>query len=66
MNILYQVDDGILFVNPHGSIRKGPYIPVGRLSEKLQANLERIIQEVENESQAKENEKEQRTKKKEK
>jgi hypothetical protein len=61
--ILYTVDeDGILYVNPYGSIRKGTYHPVGTLPEKLQADLKRIIQEV----QAKENEKKQRAKKKEK
>jgi hypothetical protein len=55
MNILYQVDNGILFVNPYGSKRKGPYIPVGLLSENIQTNLARIIKEVEHELQMKEN-----------
>jgi hypothetical protein len=55
MNILYTVDNGILFVNPYGSKRKGPYIPVGLLSENIQANLTRIIKEVAHELQMKEN-----------
>ena len=46
MNILYTVDNGILFVNPYGSKNKGPYIPVGLLPENLQAHLARIIKEV--------------------
>ena len=46
MNILYAVDNGVLFVNPYGSKRKGPYIPVGLLPENLQAHLARIIKEV--------------------
>jgi hypothetical protein len=46
MNILYQVDDGVLFVNPYGSKKKGPYIPVGLLPESLQAHLTRISKEV--------------------
>jgi len=47
MNILYQVDeDGLLFVNPYGSKKKGPYIPVGLLPDRLQAHLARIIKEV--------------------
>ena len=47
MNILYTVDeDGFLFVNPYGSKKKGPYIPVGLLPENLQAHLTRIIKEV--------------------
>jgi hypothetical protein len=55
MNILYQVDNGILFVNPYGSKRKGPYIPVGLLSENIQTNLARIIKEVTHELQMREN-----------
>ena len=46
MNILYAIDNGILFVNPYGSKQKGPYIPVGLLPENLQAHLTRIIKEV--------------------
>jgi hypothetical protein len=45
MNILYAVDNGILFVNPYGK-NKGPFIPVGLLPEDLQAHLARIIKEV--------------------
>ena len=52
MKIIYQIDDeGLLFVNPYGSDKKGPYIPVGFLPAKVLANLERIIQEVQATSQ---------------
>ena len=50
MKILYTVgDSGILYVNPYGSEKKGPYIPVGFLSEELQKDLKSIIEEVQNE-----------------
>jgi hypothetical protein len=51
MKITYQIDDeGLLFVNPYGSEKKGPYIPVGFLPAEVLADLERIIQEVQSTS----------------
>jgi hypothetical protein len=55
MKILFTVGKGILFVNPYGSEKKGPYLPVGMLSENMQTNLARIIKEVADELQTREN-----------
>jgi hypothetical protein len=53
MKVLYLIDgDGLLFVNPYGSEKKGPYLPVGFLSDELQSNLTRLLQEVSDELQA--------------
>lgn len=51
MKILYTVDeDGLLFVNPYDSEKKGPYLPVCFLTDRQKYELDRIIQEVKNEN----------------